>query len=70
MFIFLEEINSRVEAHFGSPLPADADIRLVRNIAPAKDQYCVSFCIPKKVLFEKFEDNFQEPVTKKIKQSF
>jgi len=63
----IDEINARVTKHLGHPLPADADIRKVRDIAPAKDQYCVSFVIDKDILFEETSNSFNEPALKKIK---
>ncbi|XP_033736255.1 tRNA (guanine(37)-N1)-methyltransferase-like [Pecten maximus] len=39
------------EENLGEPLPGDATVRFVRNVAPNKDMYCVVFNFPRHLLF-------------------
>ena len=67
-YYFSDEINLRVTKHLGQPLPINAEIRKVRDVAPSKDQYCVSFILPTDILLQtECLDDFREPVSKKLK---
>merc|ERR1712129_123834 len=45
---YKESIVERVRKYLGA-IPIDLKIRLVRNIAPYKNMYCVSFKLPKEI---------------------
>ena len=62
---FEESITERVEKHLGA-IPNDLKIRLVRNVAPYKNMYCVTFKLPTKIAV-RYEEN--EPPLKKQKVS-
>jgi tRNA (guanine37-N1)-methyltransferase len=48
------DLLERCAVAMGYPLDADTDLvelHHVRNVAPAKSMYCISFRVPKQVLF-------------------
>ena len=51
-------INERLNKYLGCiPNKENLKIRLVRNVAPHKDMYCVSFRLPKQIALQKEEEN-------------
>ncbi|CAK8694078.1 unnamed protein product [Clavelina lepadiformis] len=61
-----DEIKSRIRKHLGHPLPLDATIHHVRNVAPNKDQYCISFVVSHEVLCGSRHD--EGPERKKLRE--
>ena len=45
------DVKDRVEKAMKQPLPDDANVRLVRNVAPMKDMMCIEFSLTESVLF-------------------
>lgn len=45
-----------VQENLGETLPGNNTVRFVRNVAPNKDMYCVSFTLPRCLLFTKTRD--------------
>ncbi|ELT91137.1 hypothetical protein CAPTEDRAFT_218789 [Capitella teleta] len=46
----IEQMRGTAALHLGCPLPADAVIRQVRNVAPGKEMLCVEFKLSRSIL--------------------
>jgi len=70
--ILADELKKRTCQHLGCQLPQDATFHFVRKVSPNKLMFCVSFVLPKAVLFEKtsreVDSTFaDEPPKKRLK---
>ena len=67
----LADIQRRAEGYLGGPIGNDVKIHLVRDVAPNKRMFCISFTLPAAVAFYKHGDaaeaDTDEPATKKCK---
>ncbi|KAM8834400.1 tRNA (guanine(37)-N(1))-methyltransferase isoform 1-T1 [Synchiropus picturatus] len=61
-----EDVVRRASQSLGFPLDGRCSVHFVRNVAPNKDMMCVSFTLPKEVLFSLDQDE-SEPAPKKQK---
>ena len=65
-----KSIYQRLNKYLGCiPDKENLKIRLVRNVAPHKDMYCVSFRLPKKIALVTNKDNDQENDSNKVVQT-
>lgn len=65
-----KDVTERASAIIGFPLKGRCAVHLVRNVAPNKEMMCVSFTIPKEVLFSddsKPSEPTEEPAPKRQK---
>jgi len=46
-----QDIRQRVEDKLGHPLSKEVSLHLVRSVAPNKEMYCISFRLPRAVVF-------------------
>lgn len=60
---FCADIRDRVEAALGGPLECDPELHHVRDVAPKKPMYCVSFRLPASIAFG--ENNKEEAAEKR-----
>uniref|UniRef100_H2Y5Z4 tRNA (guanine(37)-N1)-methyltransferase n=1 Tax=Ciona savignyi TaxID=51511 RepID=H2Y5Z4_CIOSA len=68
----LDDLKSRILKNLGFPLPKEAVIFDVRNVAPKKQMFCVSFQLTKEILFydaNEVKTETNEPSAKKFKKS-
>ncbi|KAF3701201.1 tRNA (guanine(37)-N1)-methyltransferase [Channa argus] len=63
------DIVQRASCSLGFPLEKQCSVHFVRNVAPNKDMMCVSFTLPKEVLFNRDEltEPSEEPAPKRQK---
>jgi len=65
------DIQRRAEGYLGGPVGNDVKIHLVRDVAPNKRMFCISFTLPAAIAFYNHEDAAEpggdEPATKKSK---
>ncbi|XP_010877125.2 tRNA (guanine(37)-N1)-methyltransferase [Esox lucius] len=64
------DVVERASASLGFSLEGQCSVHLVRNVSPNKEMMCVSFTIPKEVLFNsesKQTENIEEPALKRQK---
>ena len=69
----IADIQRRAEGYLGGPIGEDIEIHLVRDVAPNKRMFCISFQLPEAIAFCKEEEASElgdatasaEPATKK-----
>ncbi|XP_051504381.1 tRNA (guanine(37)-N1)-methyltransferase-like [Myxocyprinus asiaticus] len=65
-----KDVVERAEASLKVSLQGQCSVHMVRNVAPNKEMMCVSFTLPKGVLYSKHtqdRDSSEEPCPKKLK---
>lgn len=66
-----KEVVERASSSLGFSLEGRCSVHLVRNVAPNKEMMCVSFTVPKEVLFSdhipQTEESTEEPAAKRQK---
>ena len=62
------DVKERLEGAMQWPVPDDAEIRFVRNVAPNKDMMRASFRLSEEMLFCSKETESESPPTKKLKE--
>ncbi|XP_077476675.1 tRNA (guanine(37)-N(1))-methyltransferase [Stigmatopora argus] len=61
------DMVERASLALGFTLKDRCSVHFVRNVAPNKDMLCVSFTLPKEVVFGQCEDQKEEPASKRQK---
>ncbi|XP_076841696.1 tRNA (guanine(37)-N(1))-methyltransferase isoform X2 [Brachyhypopomus gauderio] len=62
------DVVRRAEESLGASLQGRCSVHMVRNVAPNKEMMCVSFCLPKEVVYRNrssTEDDSEEPSPKR-----
>ncbi|XP_002124503.2 tRNA (guanine(37)-N(1))-methyltransferase isoform X1 [Ciona intestinalis] len=63
----IADLKSRIKQSLGCALPEEVVIYDVRNVAPKKQMYCVSFILSQHLMDQKEQDVY-EPAPKKLKE--
>lgn len=62
-----KDVVARASASLGFELEEHCSVHMVRNVAPNKEMMCVSFTLPREVLYGVHTDGAEEPAAKRKK---
>ncbi|XP_012693529.2 tRNA (guanine(37)-N1)-methyltransferase [Clupea harengus] len=62
-----KDMVARASASLGFELEGHCSVHMVRNVAPNKEMMCVSFTLPREVLYGAHKDSQDEPAAKRQK---